>query len=447
MRPFVRFLHIESASGVILLLCTVAALILANSPWAEAYHDFWHTHLYLGWGEWQLDMSLAHWINDALMTIFFFVVGLEIKRELVDGELREWQKASLPVAAALGGMVAPALIYYSLRAGQEGESGWGIPMATDIAFVVGFLALLGRRVPLGLKIMLLALAIVDDIGAVLVIAVFYSSDISLTALILAVVGFGVTVFFNRIGVRRVTVYVIVGALIWLAVLRSGVHPTVAGVLLGLLTPASAWIGNQGLLEIVAAAYERLKHSPDWPDAPDRTMLLSELGTAARENASPLERLELGLHPWVAFGIMPLFALANAGVTVAPEQITSPVSLAVAAGLVIGKPLGIVFFSWLAVQTGLARLPAGITWRAMVGAGCLAGIGFTMSLFIAGLALEGSLLEAGKLGTLLGSTISAILGMTLLVLFLPSPDRRTEEAPRDEVEPRAEPAALSHGDVR
>jgi NhaA family Na+:H+ antiporter len=269
-------------------------------------------------------------------------------------------------------------------------------------------------VPLGLKIFLLSLAIVDDIGAVLVIAVFYSSGVSWAALLAAGAGFGMAYSFNRIGVRRVTIYVVLGAAIWLCFLKSGVHPTVAGVLLGLLTPASAWVGARALGDVLAAAAQRIGN----PDAPSEPELWAKVATTAREAASPLERLELALHPWVAFVIMPLFALANAGVPLAFETLGDPVAVAVACGLALGKPIGIFGFSWLAVKSGLARLPAGVDWRVMLGAGCLAGVGFTMSLFIAGLALSTELLDAGKIGTLAGSTLSAVLGVTLLVWFLP-----------------------------
>jgi NhaA family Na+:H+ antiporter len=416
VRPFARFLRVEAASGIVLLLCTASALVLSNSGWADAFAAFWMTSAGLVVNGFELKESLGHWVNDGLMTIFFFVVGLEIKRELVAGELRDPKKAALPAMAALGGMVVPAVIYLLFQGGQPGERGWGIPMATDIAFVVGFLALLGPRVPGGLKIFLLSLAIVDDLGAVLVIALFYTGDLSWSALAFAAAGFVVTYLCNRIGVRRVPVYVVLGAGIWLAFLKSGVHPTVAGVLLGLLTPASAWVGDRALLDVLADTLQRVRgrgaavlhHQPE---------VFGRLLTTARESVSPLERLEVGLHPWVAFGIMPVFALANAGVRLEPAALTHPVAIAVAAGLVLGKPLGIVLFSWAAVRLGLARLPDGVNWRILFGAGCLAGIGFTMSLFIAGLALQGPLLEAGKVGTLAGSTLSAVLGSLLLLSFL------------------------------
>jgi NhaA family Na+:H+ antiporter len=425
VRPFVRFLQIESASGMVLLACTAVALFLANSRWADAYDAFWHTPASISIGNWALNESLAHWVNDALMTVFFFVVGLEIKRELVDGELRDPKKAALPVMAALGGMIAPAAIYLSLQYGTEAESGWGIPMATDIAFVVGFLALLGQRAPLGLKILLLALAIADDIGAVLVIALFYSTDIAFGPLGLAALGFALIYLCNRIGVRTVTVYVILGAAIWLAFFNSGVHPTVAGVALGLMTPASAWLGRTTLREVIAETIDRLDGVRELPHTPPPTKVAGDLKVTANEVISPLERLESALHPWVAFAIMPIFALANAGVAIEPSAFGHPVALAVAAGLVFGKPIGILGFSWLAVRFGLASLPSGVNWRAMIGAGCLAGIGFTMSLFVAALALDGVLLDAGKVGILSGSAISAVAGLLLLWLFLP---RSASDAP-------------------
>jgi NhaA family Na+:H+ antiporter len=423
VRPFVRFLQVESASGIVLLVCTAVALGVANSRWAEAFDAFWHVRLRISVGSWELNESLAHWVNDGLMTIFFFVVGLEIKRELVDGELREPKKAALPIMAALGGMIAPAAIYLAFQYGEEGHAGWGIPMATDIAFVVGFLALLGKRAPLGLKILLLALAIADDIGAVLVIALFYSSEIALFPLGLGAIGFALIVFCNRIGVRTVTVYVIIGAGIWLAFFYSGIHPTVAGVILGLMTPGSAWLGRTALVEVIADAIDRLDGVRDRPHAAEHTRLVGELATTAQESVSPLERLETALHPWVAFAIMPLFALANAGVHIESSAFGEPVALAVAAGLILGKPLGIVTFSRIAVRAGWASLPSGVGWLGMVGAGCLAGIGFTMSLFIAALALEGTLLDAGKIGILAGSAISAILGLLLLSFGLPRSSER------------------------
>jgi len=436
-RPLRRFLEIESSSGVALLICTGLALIAANTQLAEYYHHLWEgTDAVVGIAGYELRLSLHHWINDALMTLFFFVVGLEIKRELVAGELSTFAKAILPAVAALGGMVVPALIYLALKYGQPGERGWGVPMATDIAFVVGILALFGPRVPIGLKIFLLALAIVDDIGAIIVIALAYSDSPNQTALALAAAGFGLTYLFNRIGVRTVGIYVVIGAGIWLAVLQSGVHPTIAGVLLGLLTPASAWIGRTTLSEALSAIYHRLLDDRD-TTAPDLSHYdFKQLEFAVRESTSPLVRLETQLHPWVGFVIMPLFALSNAGVPVEVRAISDPVAVAVALGLVLGKPLGIFTFSFIAVQLGFAKLPDRVTWKMIGAAGCLGGIGFTMALFIANLAFVEvpELLPAGKIGILVGSLISAILGSSLLMAAM------IQDRWKMEAEQRNEPAA-------
>jgi NhaA family Na+:H+ antiporter len=419
VRPFLLFLRIEAASGVVLLVCTAAALILANSAAAPVFHAFWETPAELSIGSFSLAHSLREWVNEGLMTIFFFVVGLEIKRELVLGELRDPRKAALPLVAALGGMLAPAAVYLCWQLGEPGERGWGIPVATDIAFVVGCLALLGPRVPHGLKIFLLTLAIADDIGAVLVIAVAYSQGISPPALAAAFAGLALCSVLNRIGVRRVPLYVVVGGAVWLAFLHSGIHATVAGVLLGLLTPASAWVGDRGLLGILSEAGAQLRGERPHPAPARRRELLMSVARTARETVPPLERLETSLHPWVAFGIMPLFALANAGVALSAERAWDPIAIAVSAGLVLGKPAGIFLLSWLSVTLRLARLPADVDWKVVLGAGCLGGIGFTMALFIAGLALEGPPLEAGKIGIFVGSAASALLGSACLLAFLPA----------------------------
>ncbi|VTR95358.1 sodium:proton antiporter : Na(+)/H(+) antiporter NhaA OS=Isosphaera pallida (strain ATCC 43644 / DSM 9630 / IS1B) GN=nhaA PE=3 SV=1: Na_H_antiport_1 [Gemmata massiliana] len=419
-RPLSRFLRIESASGIVLLLCTVLAIALANSNTADAYHKFWHTHVQLGVGPFTLGGELGHFfVNDVLMTIFFFVVGLEIKRELVAGELRDARKAALPVAAALGGMLVPAGIYMALQANHVGEPrfrGWGVPMATDIAFVVGIMAVLGKRVPFGLKIMLLSLAIADDIGAVIVIAAFYSAGLNWFMLLLAAAGFAVVRILNESGVRSVPVYTIVGAGIWLAVYKSGVHPTVAGVLLGLLTPSEVWVGRDALRLSITDLQARLEADTGGNVSTEDLELLA---FAAQESVSPLERLEHQLHPWVGFAIMPLFALANAGVHIELTAITEPVSIAVMLGLFLGKPVGVMLFSFLAVRAGIAKLPHGVNWFVLLGGGFLAGIGFTMSLFVAGLAFEGNgrLLADAKIGILFGSVLSAVGGAGLLILTL------------------------------
>ncbi|HEX5138513.1 MAG TPA: Na+/H+ antiporter NhaA [Planctomycetota bacterium] len=397
--PLQRFLHIEAASGVLLLVATVAALVAANSPWADGFLGFFETKAGIRFGGFVLEHSLRHWINDALMAIFFFVIGLEVKREVVLGELSDLRAAALPLAAAVGGMVAPAAIYLALQAGGPGASGWGVPMATDIAFVVGCMAVLGRRVPNGLRVMLLSLAIADDIGAILVIAIGYTASIDWIALGLGVVGIGAIVALQRLGVRRVSVYAVVGMLVWFAFHASGVHATIAGVILGWLTPIRPWIDESRFEAIVNEG-----------GAGGRTLEI-----AARESRSPLARLENALHPWVGFLIMPLFALANAGVKLSPSAFGEPVALAAAAGLVVGKPLGILAFSWAAVKARLARLPEGVGWGAVAAGGALAGIGFTMSLFIAGLALPADLLDAAKVGILGASAVAAAAGMAALRL--------------------------------
>lgn len=415
-RPFLRFLEIESAGGIVLLICTILALILANSPVATGYSAFWHVPISLNIADFHINNSLEQWINDGLMTIFFFVVGLEIKRELIDGELKVLKAAILPIMAALGGMIIPAIIYSLILQGESGSQGWGIPMATDIAFVVGFMALLGKRLPHGLKIFVLSLAIVDDIGAVIIIAIFYSSDISFQALSLGLLGFGIIAGLNRVGVRRVPVYIFVGIMIWIAFFFSGIHPTVAGVLLGLLTPASAWVGDTTLSEAFSSWQNRKNARKQ-----SQRMVADDIKGLiflARETVSPLERLEIVLHPWVAFFIMPLFALANAGIPFALDAFNSRISYGVISGLFFGKVSGILLFSFIAVKFIGCRLPTGTKWSVIIGAGFLAGVGFTMSIFIASLALDGGELIEAKAGILLGSSISTIVGLGILYLTLP-----------------------------
>ena len=415
--PLDRFLHVQAASGIVLLICTVAALCLANSPAAHQYFELWHVPFRIGLGAQSLELPLETWINDGLMTLFFFVVGLEIKREMVTGELRDLRKAALPIAAALGGMVVPAAIYALLRHGGPGAQGWGVPMATDIAFVVGVLALLGNRIPHGLKILLLSLAIVDDMGAILVIAIFYNAHLSVAWLSAGLVGLALAPVLNRLGVRSVPVYAVLGVGIWYCFLLSGVHPTVAGVLLGLLTPASPLLQGDLVRKLLSDAQYRLMQEAPNLSAADRRELAQELVQGAQESVSPLERLEHALHGWVSFAIMPVFAFANAGVAVALADTAQPITYSVAAGLVLGKPIGIVLFSWLSIRIGLASRMPGVTWTMLLGGGCLAGIGFTMSLFIAGLAFQSGQLAEAKLGTLLGSLISAALGSGILLTAL------------------------------
>jgi len=424
--PFKRFLHIESASGIVLLIAAITALVLANSPLGDGFLAFWKKKVGFTFGTFQVYHSLQHWINDGLMAIFFFVIGLEVKRELVMGELRDLRQAALPIAAATGGMIVPACIYLTLQYGAPGQSGWGITMATDIAFVVGCLAVLGSRIPNSFRVLLLSLAIADDIGAIIVIAIGYTESLSLTALVLAIIGIGIMLFLMWVGVRNIAIYLILMVLVWFGFHESGIHATIAGVIFGLLTPTKSWISEKQLGDI----FQRTGHflrGDGWGDTGERYTTLRQTGIAARKSLSPLERFENELHPWVGFVIMPIFALANAGVSIQVSDITNPVATAVGLGLLAGKPIGIVFFSWLAVKIGLARLPVGINWGAITGGGFLAGIGFTMAIFIASLALEGALLDAAKVGILGGSALAGLSGVMLLILFLPKPSQSETDA--------------------
>jgi len=417
--PIAHFLHIEAASGGVLLACTAIALLAANSGASDAYLAIWETPIGISLGGFEMIHSLKHWINDALMAVFFFVVGLEVKREITLGELGSLRKASLPIAGAIGGMLVPAGVYFALLAGQPGQEGWGIPMATDIAFVVGCMALLGPRVPHGLRVMLLSLAIVDDIGAILVIAIGYTSSIDFGALAVGVAGIGLVALMARLGIRSFGLYSVVGAVVWFGFHESGIHATIAGVILGLMTPARPRVDRSLLRRVLDRTIEgdELGH---WEEPAGRADRLVALHRATLESVSPLEYVEHRLHPWVGFAIMPLFALANAGVPFEFSDLADPVAAAVAAGLLLGKPLGIVAFVFVAVRLGVAQLPAGVGWGAMLGGGMLAGIGFTMALFISGLALEGDALAAAKVGVLGASAVAAIVGCGLLMATLRPP---------------------------
>lgn len=425
LAPFQRFAHAEASGGIVLLLAAITALIWANSPWGESYTHLWETKVTVGAPGFGLTETLHHWINDGLMAVFFFVVGLEIKREILVGELASVRQAALPLFAALGGMVVPALVFVALTAGTVDIHGWGVPMATDIAFALGIAALLGSRVPTSLKIFLAALAIVDDIGAVLVIALFYTASIQATALFLAAGVMVLLVGLNIAGVRSSVPYFLLGAVLWVLFLKSGVHATISGVLLALTIPASTRIDGA---EFVEEAREHLgafhKACENDPEEFSTTQRHQEpifaLEDTAQRAQSPLLRLEHKLHGIVAFLIMPLFALANAGVAFGGGTggiggtITDRAVLGVFFGLVVGKPVGIVLFSWLAVRFRLADLPFGANWRQVLGVGALGGIGFTMALFIAALAFgEGAKLEAVKIGILGGSLVAGLLGWLLL----------------------------------
>jgi Na+:H+ antiporter, NhaA family len=412
--PLKRFMLIEAADGGILLLAALAALGIANSPLGASYIAFWQKDLGFVVGNTTLRMPLQLWINDGLMAVFFFVVGLEVKREFVTGELREFKHAVLPLAGAIGGMVVPAAIYLFQQWGTVGQHGWGIPMATDIAFVVGCMAILGSRIPNGLRIMLLSLAIADDIGAVLVIAIGYTEHIHLSALGFSVLGIGLFILLLKIGVRNNLVYLLVGIGIWVGVHESGVHATVAGVIVGLLTPTRRIVKRARLNFIIQRTLSFMQ-GDHWENPAERYARLRQMERYARDTLSPLERLETELHPWVGFLIMPLFALANAGVIIQTADIAMPVATATMLSLLLGKPIGIFCFSWLAVKARWAQLPEGVTWKLLLGGGMLGGIGFTMAIFIAGLALEGDLLNHAKIGIMIGSLLSAVFGMTLILI--------------------------------
>jgi len=419
-QPLRNFLHVETSGGIVLAAASVFALVLANSALGAEYLAIWKTEFSIGFPS--MTHSLKHWISDGLMAVFFFVIGLEVKRELVAGELRDLRKAALPIAAALGGMIVPAAIYLFLQWGEPGQRGWGIPMATDIAFVVGCMALLGSRVPPGLRVMLLSLAIADDIGAIIVIAIGYTDTIHWGALAAGVAGFGVIYALMRLGVRSKGIYTVVGIGVWFGFHESGVHATVAGVIIGLMTPTESAVSDSGLQRTLGQL-DQFLHG-EWDSDTQRRQLLQRMQRAAREAMSPLEWLEHNLHPWVSFGIIPLFALANAGVPFELSDLGSDVAVATMLGLFVGKPLGVFGASFLAVKLGLASLPRGVSWLAVLGGGFLAGIGFTMALFIAGLALEGDALDIAKVGILGGSLASAAVGMGVLMAALP---RRDESA--------------------
>ena len=420
LSPFVRFAKLEAAGGLVLALATVAALLWANSPWADLYHRFWHRDLSIGLGRAMVHETLLHFINDGLMALFFFFVGLEIKHELLAGELSTLKRAIFPMAAALGGVVFPALIFTAVAHGTPAVSSWGIPIATDIAFVLGAMALLGRRVPLALKVFVTALAIVDDILAVSVIALFYTSDFSLRSLVGGLAGIGVSYVANRLGVRAWPVYALIGIFVWVAMLRSGVHATVAGILLALTIPAKTLVEPGEFLKQSRATLERLlaiakSEAEITPN--EQNNLIYSIERRCGLVQSPLYRIAHALQPWVTFFIMPVFALANAGVHLPGEgggKLLQPIAMGILLGLFVGKPVGVFLFAWLSVRFKLAAAPEGVSWKKIFGASWLCGIGFTMSLFIATLSVgEGELLEIAKIATLVASVAAGVAGSVVL----------------------------------
>ncbi len=448
LRPLRRFMRFEAAGGILLMLSSIAALVWANSSYGHSYHALWHeTNFSFKFADFQIAWPLGHWINDLLMAVFFLVVGMEIKRELLVGELASPRKAAVPILAAIGGMVVPAAIFAAFTWGRPEIRGWGVPMATDIAFALGALAILGSRVPFGLRVFLASLAIIDDLGALLVIAIFYTDNLQLAYLAAAA---GVTVILighNVLGVRRAHAYFLWGLVLWYLVYKSGVHATIAGVVLAATIPARTSIDGEGFMRGVRSLADDFgragDHGSDVVTNPRQQGVIKTMEILCERAQTPLQRLEYGLLPWVTFFIVPIFALANAGVVIggghsAPTgaeaaaadasqaahdgimaMLLAPKSLGIMAGLVIGKPVGIFLATWLAVRVGIGVLPTGVTWRHLLGAGFLGGIGFTMSLFIAALAFpDAEQLNIAKAAVLGGSILAGIGGFAVLMTGKP-----------------------------
>jgi len=422
MRGFLqRFIHSEVSGSIVLLACTVVALVWANSPWAESYQHMLHLKAGVSWGEHSFKLTLHHWVNDGLMVVFFFVVGLEIKREMVVGRLSSLDRAVLPVAAALGGMVVPALIYAAFNLGTDGARGWGIPMATDIAFALGVLAMFGKRVPIGLKVFLMALAIADDLGAVAVIALFYTEKIEMGALVAAVVLLVILAGAIKAGVNRVGILAILIVAFWAAVFSSGIHATVAGILVAMLIPVRGDIDPEEYIATVRSNLDRLEGTrltrESMIEEGEQLDAIDGLWTASAKMYPSGLAFERYLHPAQAFFVLPLFALFNAGVVIGGDVgriLASSEALGVILGLFLGKQLGIVGFAWAAVKSGRAHLPDGVNFGQVWGAASLAGIGFTMSLFVSDLAFDApELLASAKLGILAGSLLAGIWGAIVL----------------------------------
>jgi Na+:H+ antiporter, NhaA family len=413
--PFVRFASLEAAGGTVLLAASLFALLWANSPWQHSYHEIFERETTIGVGRFVLTENWHAWINDGLMSLFFFMVGLEIKREILVGELSSFRRAAFPFVAAAGGMIAPALIYFTLAGHGDFSKGWAIPISTDIAFTLGALAFLGDRVPTSLKIFVTALAIADDIFVVVVIALFYTNHIAYMSLALGFACILAAIVANLLGVRNPAVYAVIGLFAWFCVLESGVHATIAGILLALTIPSNTAIDKSRFLGQSRSLLDRLEKVES--NSPEEHSIIEILEKKMELVQSPLHRIEHALQPWIGFLVMPLFALANAGVNLsenAAAALRHPVTLGVVLGLTLGKPTGIWLFSFLAARTKIAFPPPDVSGRQILGAGCLCGIGFTMSLFVAELAFPtGQVLEISKIAITLASALSAILGCVFL----------------------------------
>jgi len=432
--PIKHFIDKKTSVGILLIVAASLAMIIANSPLAESYHNFWKQYIYIGFEDFVIKKNLLHWINDGLMSMFFFLVGMELKRELMHGELASLRGAMLPVVAAIGGMLFPALIFFALTQGTDATSGWGIPMATDIAFALGILYLLGDKVPLSLKVFLTAIAIVDDLGAVLVIAFFYTSEISINNLAMGAFFLFVLFLANRIGIRNTIFYAVMGiGGLWLAILLSGVHATIAAVLAAFTIPTSKKINTPLFLRKARLLSSKIKRyrlkSKETHTDEAITETIEKFSQLTEDATPPLQRIEHALHPFVSFIVLPLFAFANAGVTIDADSFSffqSPVTLGVILGLIVGKVAGIFLFTKIMVLVNVCSLPKGIGWKHVFGLGFLAAIGFTMSLFITDLAYESEVYETqAKMGILSASIIAGVLGYFYLK-FIGKPTEDIEE---------------------
>jgi len=417
--PISKFIHQEHTSGIVLFLSVVVAIVWVNSPFQHSYHAVWDIHFSLGFDNYVLDHSLHHWINDGLMAIFFFVIGLELKREFMAGELSTMKKAALPMVAALGGMLLPALVYFFINKGTASEHGWGIPMATDIAFALALLSLGGKHIPPSVKVFLSALAVADDLGAVLVIAIFYSAHISLPLITIGICLLTILLIGNKLGVRSILFYLIIGFGVWVAFLLSGVHATIAGVLVAFTIPARTRINEKSYVASLTkylSDFEKAAPNDNTLSTPEQHYIIEKIKKLSTEAETPLQKVEFALHPWVAFVVMPLFALANAGIEINGNffsSLVNPVSIGIVAGLILGKFVGVLLATWLVVKFG-AQLPENSNWKQIAGVALLAGVGFTMSLFISGLAFDHpEMVEQAKYGILCASLLAGVLGVVVL----------------------------------